>query len=72
MAVLLMLNCFSGDIAWLMIFYFSMLSTDLVCQSGPGSWPSLVYAESAIYPMAHSAAQVLYFLAPIVGLHTCI
>ncbi|PPR81386.1 hypothetical protein GOBAR_AA39327 [Gossypium barbadense] len=29
----------------------------LVCQSGPGSWPSSVYAQSAIYPMAHSAAQ---------------
>ncbi|TYH58787.1 hypothetical protein ES332_D08G178500v1 [Gossypium tomentosum] len=32
---------------------------DLVYQSGPGSWPSSVYAQSAIYPMAHSAAQVL-------------
>ena len=32
--------------------------TDLVCQSGPGSWPSFVYAESALYPMAQSAAQV--------------
>lgn len=31
---------------------------DLVCQSGPSSWPSEVYAQSAIYPMAHSAAQV--------------
>lgn len=31
---------------------------DLVCQSGPGSWPSNVYAEAAIYPMANSAAQV--------------
>ncbi|RVW24504.1 putative endoplasmic reticulum metallopeptidase 1 [Vitis vinifera] len=36
--------------------------TDLVCQSGPGSWPSLVYAQSAVYPMAHSAAQVLALL----------
>ncbi|KAE8713496.1 putative Signal peptidase complex subunit [Hibiscus syriacus] len=26
---------------------------DLICQSGPGSWPSSVYAQSAIYPMAH-------------------
>ncbi|KAK3443323.1 endoplasmic reticulum metallopeptidase 1 [Eucalyptus grandis] len=33
---------------------------DLVCQSGPSSWPSLVYAESAIYPMAHSAAQDVF------------
>nr|KJB23722.1 hypothetical protein B456_004G111600 [Gossypium raimondii] len=24
---------------------------------GPGSWPSSVYAQLAIYPMAHSAAQ---------------
>ncbi|XP_052491256.1 uncharacterized protein LOC105791187 isoform X2 [Gossypium raimondii] len=24
---------------------------------GPGSWPSSVYAQSAIYPMAHSVAQ---------------
>ncbi|KAL8532662.1 hypothetical protein ACS0TY_009029 [Phlomoides rotata] len=22
---------------------------DLVCQSGPGSWPSFVYAQSAVY-----------------------
>ncbi|XP_012467818.1 uncharacterized protein LOC105786089 isoform X2 [Gossypium raimondii] len=35
---------------------------DLVCQSGPGSWPSSVYAQSAIYPMAHSAAQAIYYL----------
>ncbi|TYI68969.1 hypothetical protein E1A91_D08G122400v1 [Gossypium mustelinum] len=26
-------------------------------QGGPGSWPSSVYAQSVIYPMAHSAAQ---------------
>lgn len=39
-------------------FLISLTSTDLVCQSGPGSWPSTVYAESAVYPMAHSAAQV--------------
>ncbi|KAL2903638.1 Endoplasmic reticulum metallopeptidase 1 [Bienertia sinuspersici] len=31
---------------------------DLVCQSGPGSWASLVYAQSAVYPMAQSSAQV--------------
>ncbi|XP_016694040.1 40S ribosomal protein S4 isoform X3 [Gossypium hirsutum] len=31
---------------------------DLVCKSGPGSWPSSVYAQLAIYPMAHSAAQM--------------
>lgn len=39
-------------------------STDLVCQSGPGSWPSSVYAESAVYPMANSAAQVSFTLYP--------
>ncbi|ONM52892.1 Zn-dependent exopeptidase superfamily protein [Zea mays] len=33
--------------------------TDLVCQSGPGSWPSRVYAQTAKYPMANSVAQVL-------------
>ncbi|KAK9277748.1 hypothetical protein L1049_007295 [Liquidambar formosana] len=37
---------------------------DLVCQSGPGSWPSLVYAQSAIYPMAHSAAQDVFSVFP--------
>lgn len=37
---------------------------DLVCQSGPGSWPSLVYTESAVYPMAHSAAQDIFPLIP--------
>lgn len=37
-------------------------STDLVCQSGPGAWPSLIYAQAAIYPMAHSAAQVVMLL----------
>ncbi|KAM1191222.1 hypothetical protein PS2_011552 [Malus domestica] len=37
---------------------------DLVCQSGPGSWPSQVYAESAIYPMAHSAAQDVFPVIP--------
>ncbi|KAL2330976.1 hypothetical protein Fmac_018557 [Flemingia macrophylla] len=30
---------------------------DLVCQYGPSSWPSSVYAEATIYPMANSAAQ---------------
>lgn len=33
---------------------------DLVCQSGPGSWPSYVYAQSAVYPMANSAAQDVF------------
>ncbi|XP_043725141.1 endoplasmic reticulum metallopeptidase 1 isoform X2 [Telopea speciosissima] len=37
---------------------------DLVCQSGPGSWPSLVYAQSAIYPMAHSTAQDIFHIIP--------
>lgn len=37
---------------------------DLVCQSGPGSWPSLVYAQSAVYPMAHSAAQDVFPVIP--------
>ncbi|XP_057949566.1 uncharacterized protein LOC131144739 isoform X2 [Malania oleifera] len=37
---------------------------DLVCQSGPGAWPSLVYAESAIHPMAHSAAQDVFPVIP--------
>ncbi|XAR64405.1 hypothetical protein NMG60_11024726 [Bertholletia excelsa] len=37
---------------------------DVVCQSGPGSWPSRVYAESAIYPMANSAAQDVFPLIP--------
>ncbi|KAF5182275.1 Endoplasmic reticulum metallopeptidase, partial [Thalictrum thalictroides] len=39
-------------------------SLDLVCQSGPGSWPSLVYAQSAIHPMAHSAAQDVFPVIP--------
>lgn len=39
----------------------SYIFADLVCQSGPGPWPSEVYAQSAIYPMAHSAAQVNFF-----------
>ncbi|XP_011041497.1 PREDICTED: endoplasmic reticulum metallopeptidase 1-like isoform X1 [Populus euphratica] len=37
---------------------------DLVCQSGPGSWPSQVYAESAVYPMAHSAVQDVFHAIP--------
>ncbi|KAK9934393.1 hypothetical protein M0R45_021539 [Rubus argutus] len=37
---------------------------DLVCQSGPSSWPSEVYAQSAIYPMAHSAAQDVFPVVP--------
>ncbi|KAK9046668.1 hypothetical protein V6N11_052551 [Hibiscus sabdariffa] len=37
---------------------------DLVCQSGPGSWPSSIYARSAIYPMAHSAAQDVFPVIP--------
>lgn len=32
--------------------------TDVVCQSGPGPLPSLIYAQSALYPMGNSAAQV--------------
>lgn len=39
------------------IYHFVQL-TDFVCQSGPGSWPSLVYAKSALYPMGSSANQV--------------
>ncbi|KAL0447250.1 UNVERIFIED_CONTAM: Endoplasmic reticulum metallopeptidase 1 [Sesamum latifolium] len=37
---------------------------DLVCQSGPGSWPSYIYAQSAVYPMANSAAQDLFGAVP--------
>ncbi|KAL9225560.1 hypothetical protein vseg_001466 [Gypsophila vaccaria] len=37
---------------------------DVVCQSGPGSWPSLVYAESAVYPMAQSSAQDVFGIVP--------
>ncbi|KAG6651302.1 hypothetical protein I3843_06G095700 [Carya illinoinensis] len=37
---------------------------DLVCQSGPGSWPSQVYAQSAVYPMGHSAAQDVFPVIP--------
>ncbi|KAL3501024.1 hypothetical protein ACH5RR_035473 [Cinchona calisaya] len=38
--------------------------TDLVCQSGPGSWPSYIYAQSALHPMANSAAQDLFGAVP--------
>ncbi|GFS33846.1 Zn-dependent exopeptidases superfamily protein [Actinidia rufa] len=37
---------------------------DVVCQSGPGSWPSSVYAQSALYPMANSAAQDVFPVVP--------
>ncbi|GAB2297617.1 hypothetical protein Dimus_031709 [Dionaea muscipula] len=37
---------------------------DLVTQSGPGSWPSLVYAKSAVFPMANSAAQDVFSIIP--------
>uniref|UniRef100_A0A6V7QT70 Peptidase M28 domain-containing protein n=1 Tax=Ananas comosus var. bracteatus TaxID=296719 RepID=A0A6V7QT70_ANACO len=37
---------------------------DLVCQSGPGSWPSQVYAQSAKYPMANSVAQDMFGIIP--------
>ncbi|XP_077250312.1 Zn-dependent exopeptidases superfamily protein [Tasmannia lanceolata] len=37
---------------------------DLVCQSGPGSWPSRVYAQSAIYPMGNSVAQDVFHAFP--------
>ncbi|KAE9601111.1 hypothetical protein Lal_00023902 [Lupinus albus] len=37
---------------------------DLVCQSGPTSWPSDVYAEAAMYPMANSAAQDVFPVIP--------
>ncbi|KAF3431060.1 hypothetical protein FNV43_RR25790 [Rhamnella rubrinervis] len=37
---------------------------DLLCQSGPSLWPSQVYAQSAIHPMAHSAAQDVFSVFP--------
>ncbi|KNA24673.1 hypothetical protein SOVF_013590 isoform B [Spinacia oleracea] len=37
---------------------------DVVCQSGPGSWASRVYAQSAVYPMAQSSAQDLFGVIP--------
>ncbi|AAC18795.1 Contains similarity to hypothetical gene B0495.7 gb/687822 from C. elegans cosmid gb/U21317 [Arabidopsis thaliana] len=37
---------------------------DLVCQSGPGSWPSYVYSQAAVYPMAQSSAQDVFPVIP--------
>ncbi|KAK1403197.1 Endoplasmic reticulum metallopeptidase 1 [Heracleum sosnowskyi] len=37
---------------------------DFVCQSGPGSWPSLVYAQSALFPMGSSANQDVFGIVP--------
>ncbi|CAN8238621.1 unnamed protein product [Cochlearia groenlandica] len=37
---------------------------DLVCQSGPGSWPSQVYSKAAVYPMAQSSAQDVFSVIP--------
>ncbi|KAJ9554511.1 hypothetical protein OSB04_018556 [Centaurea solstitialis] len=37
---------------------------DRVCQSGPGSWPSQLYAQSAVYPMGSSAAQDIFSIVP--------
>ncbi|KAL9267183.1 Endoplasmic reticulum metallopeptidase 1-like protein [Drosera capensis] len=37
---------------------------DLVTQSGPGAWPSFIYAKSAVYPMANSAAQDVFTIVP--------
>lgn len=57
--VISLFKIFSISMAIELILELSFfLSTDLVCQSGPGSWPSSVYAQSAMYPMANSAAQV--------------
>ncbi|KAL8532777.1 hypothetical protein ACS0TY_009113 [Phlomoides rotata] len=38
---------FFCELSPLLIFSSICQSTDLVCQSGPGSWPSYVYAQSA-------------------------
>lgn len=38
--------------------------SDVVVQSGPGSWPSFVYAQSAVYPMANSATQDVFGAIP--------
>lgn len=38
--------------------------TDLVCQSGPGLWPSRIYAQTAKYPMANSVAQDMFGIIP--------
>uniref|UniRef100_A0A0E0IUH1 Uncharacterized protein n=1 Tax=Oryza nivara TaxID=4536 RepID=A0A0E0IUH1_ORYNI len=35
-----------------------------VCQSGPGSWPSRIYAQTAKYPMANSVAQDMFGIIP--------
>uniref|UniRef100_A0A1J3FIN3 Endoplasmic reticulum metallopeptidase 1 n=1 Tax=Noccaea caerulescens TaxID=107243 RepID=A0A1J3FIN3_NOCCA len=37
---------------------------DLVCQSGPGSWPSYVYSQAAVHPMAQSSAQDVFPVIP--------
>ncbi|CAO2829716.1 unnamed protein product [Amaranthus hypochondriacus] len=37
---------------------------DVVCQSGPGSWPAKVYSQSAVYPMAQSSAQDVFGVIP--------
>ncbi|KAJ0256056.1 Zn-dependent exopeptidases superfamily protein [Hirschfeldia incana] len=37
---------------------------DLVCQSGPGSWPSNVYSQAATHPMAQSSAQDVFPVIP--------
>ncbi|WZZ68191.1 hypothetical protein YC2023_079561 [Brassica napus] len=37
---------------------------DLVCQSGPGSWPSNVYSQAAMHPMAQSSAQDVFPVIP--------
>lgn len=37
---------------------------DLVVQSGPGTWPARVYAESAVHPMANTVAQDVMPLIP--------
>ncbi|KAF0908821.1 hypothetical protein E2562_028641 [Oryza meyeriana var. granulata] len=37
---------------------------NLVCQSGPGSWPSRIYAQTAKYPMANSVAQDMFGIIP--------
>ncbi|XP_019150351.1 PREDICTED: endoplasmic reticulum metallopeptidase 1 isoform X1 [Ipomoea nil] len=38
--------------------------SDLVCQSGPSTWPSQVYSQAALYPMANSAAQDVFGFVP--------
>ncbi|XP_020580658.1 endoplasmic reticulum metallopeptidase 1 isoform X2 [Phalaenopsis equestris] len=37
---------------------------DLVCQSGPGSWPASIYVQAAKYPMANSVAQDVFGVIP--------